>query len=421
MSSPNFSSAASGGGAPRSRDQVEIHQLAFLQSDAVHPLITEAFLGKDLPPSEVTMEAVQHRPGAGATGIYRVTANEDLYVGVTTEHVNDRAEGILRSDSERGQLVLWQHPMDPLLPGLQLATDPTSVTSTWGDGSELTALQTVSYRPLRRAVIAADFADGRRLYLKVLREGHAGELAARHRMLLEADVPAPAPVRDPICDVMALEQGRGMSLAEHFLADGAAAVRPADFVQLLDALPTAVMGLPPRDAWTDRLSAYASAAVSAVPQCERRIRRLEDEVLAGVPVTDRGPLVPTHGDFYEANLLMEGTKISCLLDVDSLGPGYRVDDLACFLGHLAVLPAVDSRYLHAPAAFDRFARVFAAGVDPESLRIRTAAVALSLVAGARDVRGGEWQAKAEHRLRCAEVLLGLTRSAGDLPHWPAVL
>ena len=220
---------------------------------------------------------------------------------------------------------------------------------------------------------------------------------------------------------MALEQGRGVSLAELFLSDGAAAVRPADFVELLEAMPAEVMGLPARDAWTDRLPAYATAAISALPECELRIRRLEEEVLEGIPATDRGPVVPSHGDFYEANLLMNGPQISCLLDVDSLGPGYRVDDLACFLGHLAVLPAVDSRYIHAPAAFDRFARAFAADVDAESLRIRAASVTLSLVAGARDVRGGGWQTKAEHRLRCAEVLLGLTPTAGDLPRWPAVL
>lgn len=421
MSSLNYSSAESRTETRQSRDQVEVHQLAFLQSEAVHPVITDAFLGKGLPAAEVTMEAVQHRPGAGATGIYRITANEDVYVGVTTERIHGHVDGVMRTESEHGELVIWQHPMDPSLPGLQLATDPGTVASTWGAGSELTALETISYRPLRRAVIAADFADGRRVYLKVLREGHARDLADRHRMLLDAHVPAPVPVCEPILDVMAFEQGRGVSLAELFLSDGAAVVRPADFIELLEALPAEVMGLPARDAWTDRLPSYASAAVSALPGCERRIRRLEEEVLAGIPVTDRGPVVPSHGDFYEANLLMNGSQISCLLDVDSLGPGYRVDDLACFLGHLAVLPAVDSRYIHAPAAFDRFARVFAADVDSESLRIRAASVALSLVSGARDVRGNGWQSKAEHRLRCAEVLLGLTPTAGDLPHWPAVL
>lgn len=131
--------------------------------------------------------------------------------------------------------------------------------------------------------------------------------------------------------------------------------------------------------------------------------------------------MPTHGDFYEANVLMRDSRISCLLDVDSLGPGHRVDDLACFLGHLAVLPAVDPRYIHAPAGFDRFARAFAAEVDPDGLRVRAASVALSLVAGARDVQRRDWEVQAEHRLRCAEVLLDLTPAAGDLPRWPAVL
>ncbi|WP_150460285.1 protein kinase family protein [Nesterenkonia ebinurensis] len=421
MSSSNGPPAAPRAAPDPGRTQQEIAQLDFLQSELVHPVLTAAVLPEDLGTPQVTMEALQHRPGAGVTGIYRVLGREELYAGVSTERLDIRAAEVRRASTDHGQLTIWVHPQDPALPGLPLATDPARVAETWGGGAQLTSLETISYRPLRRAVIAADFSDGRRLYLKVLRAGRAVDLYARHQMLLEAGLPAPVAVSEPVSDVVALQQGAGVSLAEHFLADGAATVRPQDFVELLDAMPAEVMALPVRDAWTDRLPAYASAAVSALPEAERRIRRLEQEVLAGLPATDRGPVVPTHGDFYEANLLMNGPRISCLLDVDSLGPGHRVDDLACFLGHLAVLPAVDSRYLHAPAAFDRFARVFAAGVDPESLRIRTASVALSLVSGARDARRPGWQAQADHRLRCAEVLLGLTPVAGDLPRWPAVL
>ncbi len=405
----------------RSRVEQEAQQLEFLQSKDVHPLITDVLPNQVINPAAVMMEAVQHRPGAGVTGIYRVSAAAETYVGITSERIPRGAGDVVRLDSDHGQLVAWQHPMDPVLPGLPLAASPAAVAATWGEGAELISLETISYRPLRRAVLAADFSDGRRIYLKVLRKDRAADLVARHRMLLEAGVPAPVTVGDPVSDVVALRKGEGVPLAEHFLADGAAAVRPADFIELLDALPEEVLTLPSRDAWTDRLPSYATAAVSALPVCERRIRRLEDEVLAGLQVTDRGPVVPAHGDFYEANLLLTGPQISCLLDVDSLGPGHRVDDLACFLGHLAVLPAVDFRYIHAPAAFDRFARAFAEGVDPEALRIRAASVTLSLVSGARNTRRSGWEAQAEHRLRCAEVLLGLTPAAGDLPHWPAVL
>ncbi|WP_258935219.1 phosphotransferase [Nesterenkonia pannonica] len=108
------------------------------------------------------------------------------------------------------------------------------------------------------------------------------------------------------------------------------------------------MDLPAREAWTDRLPSYASAAQAALPEAAPRIAALRDLILTELTVTDRGPVVPAHGDFYEANMLMQGGTVSCLLDVDALGPGHRVDDLACFLGHLAVLPAVDPRYVHVP-------------------------------------------------------------------------
>lgn len=421
MSSLNRRSAAPQAAPAQERVDQEVQQLALLQSAEVHRLIAQSLPDESVNAGAATVEILQHRPGAGVTGIYRVPGGMETYLGITSERVSSQTMGTTRLSSECGPLVAWKHPLDPMLPGLRLATTPAAAAATWGEGEELSSLETISYRPLRRAVLAADFADGRRTYLKVLRQGRAADLVARHRILLDADMPVPVTVGDPVSDVVALRQGSGVSLAELFLADGAAAVRPGDFVDLLDALPEAVRSLPLRDAWTDRLPSYAAAAVSALPDCQRRILRLEQEVLSGLQVTDRGPVVATHGDFYEANLLMSGSKISCLLDVDSLGPGYRVDDLACFLGHLAVLPAVDSRYIHAPAAFDRFARAFAEGVDPEALRIRSASVALSLVPGARSTRFSGWEAQAEHRLRCAEVLLGLTPAAGDLPHWPTVL
>lgn len=421
--------------------QQEVRQLRFLQSFDAHSPISAALQQSGVYATSIHLEFVQHRPGAGVTGIYRVAASrpmlahgssnglyaetsdhvDELYVGMTTEQVDADSAGVTFSHCPYGRLAIWQHPQDPALPGLKLATDPEAAASQWGQGRRLVGLQTVSYRPMRRAVISAEFSDGSRRYLKVLRRGRAAELHERHQLLLQAGVPTPVPVGEPVDDVLALEQGGGVSLAEDFLADGAASVRPQDFITLLDRMPAEVMELPAREAWTDRLSAYASAATSALPGHAERIQRLAEQISIRLPGTDRGPVVPTHGDFYEANVLMRDSKVACLLDVDSLGPGHRVDDLACFLGHLAVLPAVDARYIHAPAAFDRFARTFAAGVDPEALRVRSASVTLSLVAGARDAQRADWQAQAEHRLRCAEVLLDLTDPAGDLPRWPAVL
>ena len=84
-----------------------------------------------------------------------------------------------------------------------------------------------------------------------------------------------------------------------------------------------------------------------------------------------------------------------------------MDDLACFLGHLAVLPAVDRRYVHAGRAVERFHRHFAQTVDPAALACRSAAVALSLVAGARDSGRHDWAEAARGRLDAAERMLHL--------------
>lgn len=416
----------------------EAKQLAFMESYDAHSPIAEAIQHTGVYATSVHLESLQHRPGAGVTGIYRVATGrpvvprggpagsytetsdhvDELYVGMTTESVPADADGVVQSHSPYGRLSIWQHPLDPALPGLRIATDPDSVREVWGDGRELVSLETISYRPLRRAVIAAAFGDGSRIFLKVLRHRRGEQLHRRHQLLLEAGVPAPVPVREPVSDVVALKEGPGESLAEYFLADGAAHATPEQFIQTLEQLPADVMTLPAREAWTDRLSAYASAATSALPDAAARIATLAGHISAALLLTDRGPVVPTHGDFYEANVLMFEGEISALLDVDSLGPGHRVDDLACFLGHLAVLPAVDSRYVHVPAAFQRFAAGFAANVDPDALRVRTASVALSLVAGARDTRRQAWQGQAEHRLACAEAVVGLRAPRPDLPEWP---
>ncbi|KUG60250.1 hypothetical protein AVL63_07490 [Nesterenkonia jeotgali] len=420
--------------------ELEARQLAFMESYDAHPPIAEAIQHTGVYATSVHLESLQHRPGAGVTGVYRVATGrpvmprggpagvytetsdhvDELYVGMTTEQVPSDAEGLIQSHSPYGRLSIWQHPLDPALPGLRIATDPDSVRSVWGAGRDLVSLETISYRPLRRAVIAAEFDDGTRLFLKVLRTRRAQQLHTRHQLLLDAGVPAAVPVREPVLDVVALREGPGESLAEYFLADGGTASAPGLFIDLLDKLPAEVMALPAREAWTDRLTAYASAAASALPEAAGRIHTLVEHISAVLPRTDRGPVVPTHGDFYEANLLMRAGEVSALLDVDSLGPGHRVDDLACFLGHLAVLPAVDARYVHVPAAFQRFAAGFAATVDGAGLRVRTASVALSLVAGARDTRRSQWKAQAEHRLSCAEAVVGLGSPDPGLPQWPGI-
>ena len=352
---------------------------------------------------------LQHRPGAGTTGIYTVRlrgndgGDRTEYVCITTAAVPECGLPLVRLDGGTVPLTAWLYPSDPVLVGLPAACDPAAVgRSVFGGGDA--ELRMVSYRPLRRAVLEA-VQGGRKVFLKVVRPDRAAQLLRRHRLLTDAGLPAPVATAGPADGVVVLTEAKGTPLARAIMNDGAAALAPETVLDLLKSLPVGVLELSRRPAWAERAADYAKAAAAVLPDEQERIFALAGRVEELLASTDAGPVVPAHGDFYEANLLVEGGRITGLMDVDSLGPGHLVDDLACFLGHLAVLPAVHTGYVHVPAALERFAAVFDTVVDPAGLRGRAAGVALSLVAGAKTAGEGDgWQQDALQRLAIAEGL-----------------
>ncbi|MFV0285861.1 MAG: phosphotransferase, partial [Demequina sp.] len=113
-----------------------------------------------------------------------------------------------------------------------------------------------------------------------------------------------------------------------------------------------------------------------------------------------GALVPTHGDFHAANVFVEAgdeTRVAALIDLDTLGPGYRVDDLACMLAHLHTLPTFDeSGYRDVPRLIRDATEDFSRRVPAHQLRARAAAVLISLMGGSDDAaRRDRWLATAE--------------------------
>ncbi|WP_459980110.1 phosphotransferase, partial [Isoptericola variabilis] len=135
-----------------------------------------------------------------------------------------------------------------------------------------------------------------------------------------------------------------------------------------------------------------------------RLAALHEAIDAVVAEGDPGPLVVTHGDLHAANLLLEPAaragdrpRVGAVLDVDTLGPGHLVDDLACAVAHLAVLPALDpGAYAGVDGLVERCLDVFGRAVEPALLRARAAAVVVSLAAGAEDAATvGEFLAVAE--------------------------
>lgn len=416
--------------ARESRIIREQETVAWLASDAPGELLGRGLAAAGWELVSWELGPVHHRPGAGVTGVFSIGVRwagtgrspsrrvdavpSPTHACITSCSVPHPAPGLaVLHRRTADSLSVWLHPADPLLPGLAAALDPARMTPfAFGPGRApgATELALRSYRPLRRAVVLARNGEERR-YLKVLRRQAAKPLVERHRMLRAAGVPAPVVAGEPEQDVVAMHPAPGTPLADLLMHDGAADLDAGALVRVLTSLPAEVLTLPARPPWSARIRDYGEGAVVALPGEAARIRRLAGDIDAMVRSSDGGPLVPTHGDFYEGNLLITDGTVTGLLDVDALGPGHLVDDLACFLGHVAVLPALHAGYVHVPQALLRFLAAFDRHVDPVALRSRAAAVSLTLVAGARHRAGNDGgTGEAESRLRVAERFLAEART-----------
>lgn len=369
------------------------------------------------------VHSVHHRPGAGVTVGYTVQIEgpasssalapagnvADEYICATTGRVSQQAsDTLVRIDGPDGIVVhVWRHPNDPELPALRVACESGAMSRFIG---ERVNLELLSYRPTRRGVLRVTYRNGARAFAKVVRPAHAHSLVKRHTMLVEAGVPAPRVIKDTPDGLVLISAGQGQPLS-NLLSKGMGERTDlvlTNLISLLDRLPEQAARLSRRPSWSERADHYANAAITVLPQHRTRIEMLAHGVNHLMANSDPGPVIATHGDFYEANILMNtGTAdVSALIDVDSLGPGYRVDDLGCLLGHISVLPYLAPRsYPHVDAELERWTQTCERQVDPAALMARCAGVTLSLIAGARREGGGEWLSDAEGRLAAAEQWL----------------
>lgn len=285
-----------------------------------------------------------------------------------------------------GAVAVWAHPDDPALPALRTASTPDllaeALRSAGDPVSRVTSLATVTYRPLRRAVLAAGTDAGDR-WVKVLRADRSAGLVARLDAVRAVAVPVPETVAH-LPGLVALGPAAGRPLADHLHAGDAP--HPRAVLGLLERLADApVDGLVPRRPWAARLDRYAAALVDTLtptdPGLAQVVMATASRAQHVLDTTDPGPVTVTHGDLHPANLRWDPRGGLGVIDVDTLGPGHLVDDLACLLAHVAVLPTLDPGYRQVPGW--RAAAILAADrvVDPAALRARTAAVLLSLAAG----------------------------------------
>lgn len=373
------------------------------------------------------VDQVHDRPGAEVSATYQVSY---LQGGRTvTDHlVATTAEVRTAATVERDGLTVrvWRHPADPRLPGLAGACTP-EVLAGWlpgapsdtgataddvpertgptaaipagtgadvadpgttpdaadpGTGPDVTDL--LVYRPLRRAVLRTR-RGGLTYFTKVVRPRHGDLLRQRHTLLagLGPDVVA-APAPGVLVTAHAPGTSLAVALSAWQLGESTVAPDPAAALDLLDRLPPAAVDLPARPSWTDRVDFHTATAAATLPRHAEEIRQLGAQIEQLATAYPVGPVVPTHGDFHEGNIFCQDGRPTRMIDIDTVGPGRREDDLACLTAHLAVLPDLSpGHYPRGAEVADRYARTFeeTTPMHPGAFRIRVAGVLLSLVAG----------------------------------------
>lgn len=259
--------------------------------------------------------------------------------------------GMVVIDPADGQAYrVWRYPDDPDLPALPAAVTPEGVQvllGRLGAAATVTGLELVSYRPGRRAVLRVATGDDG-AYLKLVRPDRVAAIVDRHHRLAAAGLPVPgvrawSPQGLLVLAALPGVPATGLGASADVLADR--------ITDLSDRLATVEADWPARRTPPRAVDWYAAQVAALAPALAATVRALVEVV--------RTPEVRTpgvvHGDLHLGQLLVDPhdpRRVTGLLDVDTVGPGHRLDDLSGVLAPLLVDPVPGGEALTA-ALFDR--------------------------------------------------------------------
>ncbi|WP_205857538.1 phosphotransferase [Phytoactinopolyspora endophytica] len=360
---------------------------------------------------------VDHRPGRRTTVSYTVKVSwpggprEEILGATATPRNTDGAvaadDRLIVTDGGH-EIQVWRFPFDPELPALAAMCFPdtaTKVLRALGVDADRVQLKVLSYRPRKRAVVQVGSGSGR-WFVKVLRPAAVDDMRRRHTLLTDAGLPVPVCRGWSDDGLLVLSELPGMSLRSALDDEGAAACEPGELVSMLDGFPDELLRLPRRQPWADHAAHYAGVIASALPAEAAGAYAIATEVAAALRRYDDGPDEPTHGDFYASQLMVGEGRVTGLLDVDTAGPGRRVDDLSCMLAHLSLLTVIDTADARgARGALRSWIPEFDRRVDPSELRVRTAGVIVSLATGPFRTQEADWERATSARLALAQLWL----------------
>ena len=327
---------------------------------------------------------------------------------------------VIFGDGER-EVAVWLYPNDPDLPGLPRAAVPNALAALLNEHrvvdhqvtGDSISLKMISYRPRRRAVLEAVIStnDGpRTFFVKVLRESAYAPTLQRHELLRRARFPAALVAAATTDFVLVLHELPGRPLSQAIF-DEAMPCTAESMIMLLDSLPAAVVGLPRRPPWTGAVATYAEIIAAALPALDPQLRWLVAQVSGGLAGAQPG-LEPTHGDFHEGQLFVSDGLITGLLDIDTMGPGQRADDLACMIAHLSTMQRMTPEQADGLARLiNLWLQVFDTRVDPAELRLRAAGVIVSLATGPYRGQEPNWE---NETIRMIDSAVALAQSSAKV-------
>jgi Phosphotransferase enzyme family len=316
-------------------------------------------------------------------------------------------------DGDR-EVAVWLYPDDPDLPGLRRAAVPNGIAALLNEHPVLdhpvtgedVALEMISYRPRRRAVLKAVISTSsgpRTFFVKVLRESAYAPTLERHELLRRARFPAALVAAATADFILVFHELPGRPLVQAIF-DEAMPCTAESMIMLLDSLPSAVVSLPRRPPWTGAVGTYAEMIAAALPVLDPQLRWLVDQVSAGLAALPPG-LEPTHGDFHEGQLFVSNGLITGVLDIDAIGPGRRADDLACMIAHLSTMQRMTAEQAAGlTRLINLWLQVFDTRVDPAELRLRAAGVIVSLATGPYRGQEPNWEAETVRMIESAVAL-----------------
>lgn len=371
---------------------------------------------------DLSRQAVQRR-GSDRSVIFRVvTERRDIERRFTAvAYVSEqRPPGGLRPLLVKGRRVyVWRYPDDPFLPGLPTVTSNPRVRALLDsfdvvDGQP--RLQRRVYRATRRAVIQADLlVEGNlveTVYCKVLGgrdrdviEAQTQRLADHHAQLA-AHLPVPTLIGVvPRDGILVAANVPGVTLRKAILDDPVIPA-PAEVAGLAltltgvevtsDANPARYAD-PTRHAETigELLPAQRARAIAMVQAC-----------------SIDGPMVTVHGDFHDGQVLVEGARITGLIDIDGVGTGHLAHDAGRMIAYVESIGDIDrADSVRVDGYVAGLRAAFADHLADDTLARAIGAAWIALATGPHRRQQKDWEASTVRRLDHAERWL---RQAGAL-------